>query len=501
MEVGGAEENGVLLRATGIPEEWVCADLRDFFAPEIARGVFSCFHYLRRPDPDGGGMCAVARLHDVACASALVAKYGGRLWSESNDKRICRLEHLHPSAIGCAPGLAAPAGEAARTDGAGVAARRERFRTRAQRREDALPGGTGIESVAASIALAELSPPAWLPRGNVASTDAQLQHAIASCRISVRVLRALGLESLLMPDGPRGAHAAVPCAYVSGRAVRAQPQPAGASSPREPCVAMAAGSLREGASVAERRSQLRVRLAADGRGDCLASLGLQHAHATGAPRAQPCAAAESEESELAEEMEEWARHEAITEPGAWEKETCPTFAYWNSENHTLFEEEIEGVWEKGGSGLVFHTDEAFWRAQADPNQNLVDGWDTHEPGEEEAETEGFRDCPLPQLALHDGAKSPRARTRVAGARQQPRSGLGVARARPVGHRAAGGAGLGASGGTGGAPLNASNLGWRILERMGWQPDRPGLGKRRCDASVLPLAVQLACTRGRRRGLA
>ena len=35
-------------------------------------------------------------------------------------------------------------------------------------------------------------------------------------------------------------------------------------------------------------------------------------------------------------------------------------AYWNSDNPQRFEEEIEATWEKGGSGLVLHMDNATW---------------------------------------------------------------------------------------------------------------------------------------------
>ena len=43
----------------------------------------------------------------------------------------------------------------------------------------------------------------------------------------------------------------------------------------------------------------------------------------------------------------------------------------------LFEEEIELKWEKGGSGLVFYTDAAFWKQQeeADFDEETADDWD------------------------------------------------------------------------------------------------------------------------------
>ena len=51
--------------------------------------------------------------------------------------------------------------------------------------------------------------------------------------------------------------------------------------------------------------------------------------------------------------EEWERHEALTDDAA------------NVERNKerLFENEMEIVWEKGGSGLVFYTDAQFWDAK------------------------------------------------------------------------------------------------------------------------------------------
>jgi len=61
-----------------------------------------------------------------------------------------------------------------------------------------------------------------------------------------------------------------------------------------------------------------------------------------------------------EEEEEWDRHEAlhgeVPEHG-WERGDR-----LEAEAH-LYEEKVEQTWEKGSSGLVFHTDDAYWDAQ------------------------------------------------------------------------------------------------------------------------------------------
>ena len=57
----------------------------------------------------------------------------------------------------------------------------------------------------------------------------------------------------------------------------------------------------------------------------------------------------------ADDCEEWERHEALTDDAANRER--------NKER--VFEEELEIVWEKGGSGLVYYTDAQFWREKED----------------------------------------------------------------------------------------------------------------------------------------
>jgi hypothetical protein len=43
---------------------------------------------------------------------------------------------------------------------------------------------------------------------------------------------------------------------------------------------------------------------------------------------------------------------------------------------TTFEDEVELVWEKGGSGINFYTDAAYWKAQeGDFDEKNTDDWD------------------------------------------------------------------------------------------------------------------------------
>ena len=65
--------------------------------------------------------------------------------------------------------------------------------------------------------------------------------------------------------------------------------------------------------------------------------------------------------------EEWDRHESLHNDVTSQERT----------KERLFEEDIELKWEKGGSGLVFYTDAAFWKQQeeADFDEETADDWD------------------------------------------------------------------------------------------------------------------------------
>ena len=79
-----------------------------------------------------------------------------------------------------------------------------------------------------------------------------------------------------------------------------------------------------------------------------------------------------------DDAEEWDRHESLHNDVTSQERT----------KERLFEEEIELKWEKGGSGLVFYTDAAFWKQQeaADFDEETADDWDVDmeiydDPGE------------------------------------------------------------------------------------------------------------------------
>jgi hypothetical protein len=425
-------------------------------------------------------MSVVFTVRDAGAASALLQRYDGRPWSESRDDRVCRLERVPTMPV-------EPACEAA-----AAALSRDRFKTRAERRRELCEAlaAPALCSVGAPL---ELSPPDFLPRGDVGSSNFELRAALDTAKLSARDLRSLGLDTSLASIAasaarPNAPHAAEPGAYVSGFAVRGGRGLARTAAYSE---RVCGGPVRAGGSVCELREAARRRLAAQGRGNALDALGLLGPRASGArgdellERLEEWPPADAD----ADDAQEWDRHEAITEAGAWEANDRPTSAYWNSGNAHLFEEEISHTWEKGGSGLAFYTDEAFWHARTHADERLTDGWDTHDV-DEDARHDG--DDGGDGGGGGGGGGSPEAVDD-----RPPRARIARVRSRP-----AGGGGIGAAHApAAGRALDASTCsGFRLLEKMGWSAAQPGLGKR-AHGAELPLAVQLAShVKHDRRGL-
>lgn len=79
--------------------------------------------------------------------------------------------------------------------------------------------------------------------------------------------------------------------------------------------------------------------------------------------AEDCESSSDTESEP---EEDWERHEALHDDVDCQGRT----------KERLFENKIELKWEKGGSGLVFYTDAAYWDSlSGDFDEQTVDDWD------------------------------------------------------------------------------------------------------------------------------
>jgi len=187
--------------------------------------------------------------------------------------------------------------------------------------------------------LPELQPPNLMPRGNVGTSTNYFLRAIKECRMSSKLIGKLRLE---FPKSRHRKYGAVSFDY---------------------------GDRFQNDEVGGR-------------------LYLSDRHKTG-PRIETVEETDEDnpEGEDNDTCEEWERHEALhNDVQARRNHGHQVNSLGGAElgdleqqagtKERLFEEEIELVWEKGGSGLNFYTDAQYWREkEGDFDEQTTDDWD------------------------------------------------------------------------------------------------------------------------------
>ncbi|XP_071496891.1 G patch domain-containing protein 3-like [Diadema antillarum] len=192
--------------------------------------------------------------------------------------------------------------------------------------------------------LAELNPPDLMPNGNVGTPTAVFLEYIRTCRLPPRVIQKLGLTFSKTRTNRR--YGNVPFVY-GGDTVAGQ-------SEEEEVALTASGQEIVGDS--RSRESRRKRPSGD-------TAGTTDKEDGATERREDSSSDEDDDDDT---CEEWERHESLHEDITSQERT----------KERLFEEEIELKWEKGGSGLVFYTDAAFWDAQeGDFDEKTSDDWD------------------------------------------------------------------------------------------------------------------------------
>lgn len=331
-----------------------------------------------------------------------------------------------------------------------VEPRGRRFLTRAERRAEASKPQLARPPDSSHP---ELPPPGWLPRGNVGTPTRDFRRCLAACRVAPRALRLLGLDTVVRPaawpECPT-AHVAEPFDYCE---VRHGEKVAGWMTRSGPAGRVAGGTLRADETVASRR---RTESAA---------------HAVScAARGLPTGGGRTRRRGVVERWGGPARQANDKDDRI--SGDRPTCADWRSQRVDRDDEEVGDVWQEGGPDLAFCTDDASWQKDAGVRQErVVTGWDGQE-GEDQDDWDPAR------ATASAGDAHP---TRVPGMETS----ANAHRAVPQRLDSA-------------APLLGTGVAASIMRSLGWDPSRPGLGKRR-QGSVEPLAVELARTAKRRRG--
>ncbi|KAM7536059.1 hypothetical protein Aperf_G00000094090 [Anoplocephala perfoliata] len=153
--------------------------------------------------------------------------------------------------------------------------------------------------------LCEFNPPSWMPQGNVGTQTSHFFFLIKSCQLSPALIKSLQLDFPSLRNNRK--YGTVPYKYDGDNAMMTESNSDAASETED------------------RNSEITI--------------------GSGLILSNPVP-----EDEVAEE---WDRFESLHDD---------PYNVDRSANHSLkYESKIELKWEKGGSGLVFYTDEQFWR--------------------------------------------------------------------------------------------------------------------------------------------
>ncbi|CAH8564802.1 unnamed protein product [Dicrocoelium dendriticum] len=302
-----------------IPLNYRAQHLRNFFSHYVESAGFICFHFRHRPET-----LAEPINDQIACAHVLSCIRNKKrnkskmcsfivLPREATDDFMRRYNHTHwLSAIESDD--YAPLSEQCHLS-------LINFEDRSSEISDLLK-------------LIEFQPPVWMPRGNVGTPTHHFFNLIKTCQLEPSVISKLKLDISL--SRRLRLYGAVPYAYDDV-----------ASSKTRPLATHSLGEVRSGTgahilTTAEFRDLVSVNPQSTDEN-------IFHKHC---PVAEP-SGNDALQPESDESAEEWDRFEALHDD--------PYKVQRRDKCNLKYEDKAELVWEKGGSGLVFHTDERTWR--------------------------------------------------------------------------------------------------------------------------------------------
>ncbi|KAF7255431.1 hypothetical protein EG68_08102 [Paragonimus skrjabini miyazakii] len=189
------------------------------------------------------------------------------------------------------------------------------------------------------LRLIEFKPPSWMPQGNVGTCTAHFFTLIKNCQLDCSIISKLKLNFSVA--GRRRLYGAVPYAYDTNLS----------HGLRTDACAMLPGAPRSrgGANILNSDEYAEF---LESRKIITESSSPEFTTSNTTSNANDDRT-EEEEEEPDEPVEEWERFEALHDD--------PYKVERGDKCSLKYEDKIELVWEKGGSGLVFHTDERMWR--------------------------------------------------------------------------------------------------------------------------------------------
>ncbi|KAK7488497.1 hypothetical protein BaRGS_00020282 [Batillaria attramentaria] len=385
----GGSVRPVYAVVNNIPQFYHSADLRRFFSRFVETKGFECFHFRHRPeqqsvktslehssgvattstkkqDSNTKTFCCIIKLKENRFTD-LIRTYHQRHWQDSQGESIsscCLISRLKISSVS--------------VEGDSTDCSHDRPATKYQTRGDKkrIPPEREEFKEEDLQKLPELRPPSVMPNGNVGTTTSHFLALIKECKLPPSVIKKLQLDFPKSKD--RGKYGSVPFDYKTGVEIEedvgsdlivTSSEVLGDSDNQVEIVPDNTGSADGDAELPS--STLSSQTQPDYREvRRLKKLAKRERRKLMDERIEEKMVdfekAGSDSGDDNDTCEEWERHEAMYDD----------VTNQGRNKDRLFEEEMEIVWEKGGSGLVFYTDAQYWQEkEGDFDEQTADDLD------------------------------------------------------------------------------------------------------------------------------
>ena len=343
-----SEDSFVLV--SNIPPSLHTSDLRKFFTDFVETEKFTCFHFRHRPEKGKVSESGDGPVSGTSRELSYSAKTCGRVHSAQNSQigeRVsnCCMVQLSPQHVSL---FLSKYHRKHWLDSREEEMAACCFVSKVKMPDWGEAGENVVAEDSATVSyvrsdlmnLPELKPPNLMPRGNVGTSTKYFLQAIKDCRLPARLVGKLKLE---FPQSRNRKFGQVPFDYDD-----------------------------DGGGGGRRKSNVYI--------DRLLMANKN--------RVGPSVEEEADDNVDNDTCEEWERHEALhndVQARRVHNNAVESTSYLAADadleqqpgtKERLFEEEIELVWEKGGSGLNFYTDAQFWKEkEGDFDEQTTDDWD------------------------------------------------------------------------------------------------------------------------------
>ncbi|KAL6046376.1 G patch domain-containing protein 3 [Balamuthia mandrillaris] len=433
-EEEGGSPKGAYCLVQNIPRELRSLDLRCFFSDFVERNKFLAFHYLHRPEvflpssacgsssssspyfsSDSSSSCSsspsceteregarkksrtcccIVQLHSQHDLLLFTQRYNGRQWTDRHHHLLpfrCLIRPIKKTAAqnkNEEKGAAQEEAFEGETGGRYLTGRQRMAERSVSRVDESHPWED----------LLELRPPPLLPQGNVGTPLAFFKEKIRRCEMPSSLLRKMGLASLRKRKYRR--YGEVFYTYEEDEGSHEQEREERESTQQTEHWDNSDGDDDEDKRYTKRRrSTMSITTAKTRRRQRIVNISVDSKSSSSlvvVEERQPeekyiyleAADRSVQQKQLStrithEDLETTTNRDEDTEgeQSAEEWDRAEAFRDDEHDSHQrLFEEEVELVWEKGGSGLVFWTDDVLWEAQQGTD------WDEREADEFDVDT-------------------------------------------------------------------------------------------------------------------